>query len=241
MALDEALMHRARATGEAVLRVYSWASPTLSLGRHQAAQGRYNLARARALGVDVVRRPTGGRAVLHYREVTYSITAPASGMGSLRESYAMINRLLLDALRRLGVDAYEAAPTGAAPRPGTAPCFEVPVAGELVAAGRKLVGSAQWREHDGLLQHGSILVEDDQWLANSLLVAPASASPAAATLRELLGRAPTPTEVAGVLSAALEASGARPPSPLCLDHTLLSEAAHLARVRYERSSWTWRC
>ncbi|OYV73430.1 MAG: hypothetical protein B7Z72_02540 [Gemmatimonadetes bacterium 21-71-4] len=76
MAWDQALMARARRTGEAVLRVYAWAGPTLSLGRNQRARGAYDLGRAAARGVAIVRRPTGGRALLHHHEVTYSVTAP---------------------------------------------------------------------------------------------------------------------------------------------------------------------
>src|SRR5512143_3038322 len=94
MALDEALLERAAATGGAVFRVYSWAEPTLSFGRNQSVRGTYDASRARERGVAVVRRPTGGRSLLHHREVTYSVTAPATFLGSFRESYARINRLL---------------------------------------------------------------------------------------------------------------------------------------------------
>lgn len=237
MALDEALMHRAAATGEGVLRVYTWAGPTLSLGRHQTARGRYDLSRAHALGVAFVRRPTGGRAVLHHHEVTYSITAPAgpaSPLGSLPESYAWINRLLVEGLRALGADVQVAAPTVPPPRPGVAPCFETPVAGELCSGGRKLVGSAQVREHGALLQHGSILVDDDQALAGALLLDPAAPPPPAATLRELLGAAPTARDVADALAGAL---GPAPDLPL--DGALRHHAESL-RARYDDPQWTWR-
>src|SRR5687768_13733511 len=96
MALDEVLMHYSGNTSECVLRLYSWSQPTLSLGRNQPARGRYDVARSRELGVDIVRRPTGGRAVLHHREVTYTVTAPAIALGTLRESYDWINRLLIE-------------------------------------------------------------------------------------------------------------------------------------------------
>src|SRR5271154_4919364 len=98
MALDHALLARAARTGECVLRVYSWRSPTVSFGRHQRTAGGYD-----HLHLAAVRRPTGGRAVLHDREATYSVTAPVTR--PLRATYARINRLLLDALHRLGVDA----------------------------------------------------------------------------------------------------------------------------------------
>lgn len=237
MALDEALMHRAAATGEGVLRVYTWARPTLSLGRHQTARGRYDLSRANALGVAFVRRPTGGRAVLHHREVTYSISAPAgpaSPLGSLAESYAWINRLLVEGLRALGADVCVAAPTAPPPHPGVAPCFETPVAGELCAGGRKLVGSAQVREHGALLQHGSILVDDDQPLAGTLLIEPGAPPPPAATLHELLGTAPSARDVADALAGALGPAPALPFDGALRDH------ADALRTRYEDPAWTWR-
>src|SRR5438045_4001351 len=110
MALDEALMDRARASGEWIARVYSWSAPTISLGRNQSARGRYNLDRIRELGLGVVRRPTGGRAILHHREITYSVTAPVAEAGDLRQSYDRINHLLLETLSLLGVHASIASP-----------------------------------------------------------------------------------------------------------------------------------
>jgi lipoate-protein ligase A len=236
MALDEALMHRAERSDEAVLRVYGWARPTLSLGRNQVARGKYDVEGARERGVDIVRRPTGGRAVLHHREVTYSVTAPVSAFGTLRESYATINRLLIHGLRLLGVDAMEADPRGVTPKPGVLPCFVLPSKGEIVAEGRKLVGSAQVREGGALLQHGSVLVDDDQALASSLLLAPAAPPPPPATLRALLGRAPSLEEVASAFATAL-------PEAHRLDEhgdPLLEHDARLAAERYRDPAWTWR-
>ena len=108
MALDHALMRRAAATGDAVLRVYSWSRPCLSLGRHQRARGIYDPDAIRSAGMDVVRRPTGGGAVLHHREVTYSVTTPLAVAGStsayhrVRHVYEAVNGLLLEALLTLG-------------------------------------------------------------------------------------------------------------------------------------------
>jgi lipoate-protein ligase A len=234
MALDEALMLRADRTDEAVLRIYSWSSPTLSLGRNQPARDKYDIEGARARGIDFVRRPTGGRAVLHHREVTYSVTAPVSRLGSLRESYGAINRLLIHGLRLLGVDASEADPRGAAPRPGVSPCFMVPAKGEIVAGGRKLVGSAQVREGGALLQHGSVLVDDDQALASALLLIPMAPPPPPATLHELLGRVPSFDEVADALSDALPGA-----ERLEMD-SLLERDARRAGERYRDAGWTWR-
>src|SRR6476661_963579 len=172
MARDTGLMDRARETGETVLSVYSWERPTLSLGRNQTASGRYDLDAIASRGMDVVRRPTGGRALLHHREVTYSVTSPVSPDETLNDSYERINGLLLEALFSLGVDARVAAATTPALPPGEIPCFAEPSKGELVSAGRKLVGSAQVRENGALLQHGSILIEDDQALIAQVSLTP---------------------------------------------------------------------
>ncbi|HEX2095510.1 MAG TPA: biotin/lipoate A/B protein ligase family protein [Longimicrobiaceae bacterium] len=163
MAVDAALVESVRAGGAPVLRFYRWDPPCLSLGRNQPAAGRYDLDALRARGIDVVRRPTGGRAVLHHRELTYSVVAAEGVLGGPRESYALINRALVAGLRRLGVAAGLQPRTGRrAAAPSLAPCFQEPAEGEVVAAGRKLVGSAQRREGGVVLQHGSLLLAGDQ-------------------------------------------------------------------------------
>ncbi|HEX5580622.1 MAG TPA: biotin/lipoate A/B protein ligase family protein [Gemmatimonadaceae bacterium] len=237
MALDEALLQRARETGEAACRIYTWTRPTLSLGRNQTAAGRYDLVRARALGVDVVRRPTGGRAVLHHRELTYAVAMPA--VGALRESYERINRLLTRALALLGATAAPAVPEGRSPAPSLAPCFELPTRDELVVDGRKLVGSAQWREDDALVQHGSILVDDDQGLVRELTLAPLPPVPPPATLRAVLGRAPSGEELARALLHAVREAEDPDAGPWPGDAALWETMARL-RTRYLDDAWTWR-
>lgn len=239
MARDTALMARARDTGESVFSVYSWSAPTLSLGRNQPAKGHYDLGELRRRGIEVVRRPTGGRALLHDHEVTYSVTAPVDEE-SLRDSYSRINRVLLEGLRRLGVTASGANGEQPTPRPGDLPCFASPAAGELVTAGAKLVGSAQVREHGALLQHGSILIEDDQPLIAELLKRKPRdlESPPAATLCGILGRAPSIHEVAVALFDAvrnLEDPHAQP-----LEETDIRDATMQHLDQYANELWTWR-
>ena len=239
MALDEALMDRARRTGEWVLRVYSWSRPTISLGRNQSACGRYDLKRVRELSLDVVRRPTGGRAILHDREITYSVTAPIRDAGDLRESYERINRLLLAGLHSIGVAASVAAPATRSAAPGMAPCFDEPASGELTLDGRKLAGSAQWRSEDALLQHGSILIADDQSLLATLALDGPREIPAPATLSDALGSAPQVSVVGAALADAvrnLEDANAR---ALTIDDELRARASALV-VRYVDDAWTWR-
>ena len=239
MALDAALLERGSRTGETVLRVYGWRAPTLSFGRNQTARGLYDGAAAAARGFEVVRRPTGGRAVLHHREVTYSVTGPVDAGQSLRESYGRINRLLLDGLRRLGVRAELARTAERAPLPSGIPCFESPTEGELVVGARKLVGSAQYREQYAFLQHGSILIHDDQPLLGALATRPLPPTPPAATLAEALGCAPEPAAVAAALFAAVRRTEDPDATALDLDAALTTAARHAA-ARFASDDWTWR-
>ncbi|HEX3868013.1 MAG TPA: hypothetical protein VHV78_14725 [Gemmatimonadaceae bacterium] len=241
MALDEALMSAARAADEWIVRVYSWKTPTISLGRNQSARGRYDLDQIRALGLAVVRRPTGGRAILHDREITYSVTAPTDGAGELLTSYARVNALLVAALGLLGVDAEvaEGAERSRGVSPGMAPCFAEPSAGELTIGGRKLAGSAQWRTDGSLLQHGSILVEDDQSVLVTLSLEPAANIPAPATLSGALGRTPTASDVAGALGRAIQIEEGAAPVPFVVDDVLRARTEALI-VRYLDDAWTWR-
>jgi len=237
MALDEVLMARARSTGEWVFRVYSWSVPTLSLGRNQNARVAYDPATLARAGFAVVRRPTGGRAVLHDREVTYSVTAPALDAGALRESYQRINRLLVNGLRSLGLAVEIAAER--APRPDLSPCFARPSPGELMVGGHKLAGSAQWRERGALLQHGSILVDGDQAPVSTLLRVPAPPSAAPATLRTLLGRELSVADIATVLFEAVCRYEDQKATELAPDAALIDAAAAL-QGHYEDDAWTWR-
>jgi lipoyl(octanoyl) transferase len=239
MALDDALMARARRTGDGVVRVYEWATPTLSLGRNQRARGIYTAERAAEAGVSIVRRPTGGRALLHHREITYSVSAPAPTSLSLTTSYRAINALLLDALRALGVDAQVAESSERFPPPASAPCFERPAPGELIARGRKLVGSAQYREQGAMLQHGSILVHDDQALVVRLAATPVGAPAPAASLAELLGYDLSAAAFAEALFSAVRRAWHPGATALREDAQLLRDV-EAAQQRYTDAAWTWR-
>lgn len=240
MARDTGLMDRARATGEAVFAVYAWEGPTLSLGRNQAAAGRYDLDEVARRSIDVVRRPTGGRALLHHREVTYSVTLPLAQAGSLADAYARINIVLLDALRALGVGAIESRSGQPSLRPGDLPCFAAPAEGELTVDGAKLVGSAQVRENGAMLQHGSILIEDEQDMVVALLrERGGNGLPApAATMASALGRVPSLDEVAEALFASVRRL--EDPSASTIDETETSEYTARYLERYRSEWWTWR-
>jgi lipoate-protein ligase A len=242
MATDLALLAHARTTGTAVLRIYAWTRPTLSLGRNERARGQVHAPALRAEGIDVVRRPTGGRALLHDREVTYSVVAP-TGSTSLRASYVTINALLLAALARLGVDATAVSRDTAgdrALRPDGAACFAAPGEGEIVVGGAKLIGSAQWREDGALLQHGSILLADDQSRIARLRPPDTPAGPIvpAATLTGALGRPVDYAEVRDALVAALSTALGTTPPPL--DPAPLHPSYSYFSQVVADPTWTWR-
>ena len=229
-------MARARDTGEATFRIYGWRRPTLSFGRNESVHGRFTAERLEAHGTDAVRRPTGGRVLLHDGDVTYSITAPAPDTESVRAAFARINQLLKAGLALLGVGASEAV-RGRVLRPGRDACFAEPSAGELVVEGRKLVASAQQRDAGALLQHGSILLVDRQGRIAELANEAMAATAPAATLEESLRRPVRRDEVRNALRAALEAA-AGGVQMLDADE---ARAWSLPYVdRFADPEWTWR-
>ena len=233
MAIDQALLDRAQ-VGERWLRLYRWDPWCLSFGRHEPAARRYDAPQISALGLSVVRRPTGGRAVWHARELTYAVAAPAEGLGSLHEAYLEIHGMLRDALLALGAPA-SLAPPRCAPPVDAGACFASPAGGEVMVAGRKVVGSAQLRQGAALLQHGSILLDDDQAVVAGVTLG--SAPPdLSAPLSRLLGRTLAWQDTAdAVVEAAGERWGiarGRSPAPI-----LRQAGAHADRFR--SAAWTW--
>ena len=215
MAVDDALLESiGQGLSLPVLRLYAWDPPCLSLGYAQKAA---EVDRARLLdhGWSLVRRPTGGRAILHTDELTYAVIAPLSEprlAGSILESYHRLSSALLAALRSLGlnVNSQGLTPTGGAPT-GFAPvaggssrgkplanpvCFEVPSAYEITVDGKKLIGSAQARRKDGVLQHGSLPLTGDLSRIVQALVFTNEEERSAAAQR-LLARATTVESVLG--------------------------------------------
>ncbi len=168
MAVDATLLEAGGRRDFGVWRTYAWERPTVSFGRNESARARFDPEGLAEAGLEAVRRPTGGRALLHAAEVTYSVTVPIDDRTSWQAVYEAVNSVLLAALRSLDVDATMAGPPADSPqrvapmRPDGPVCFEQPAPGEIVVGGAKLVGSAVWRERGAYLQHGSILLEDHQ-------------------------------------------------------------------------------
>jgi lipoate-protein ligase A len=165
MACDLFLMDRARDSGLGILRVYGWSEPTISFGRHERAVGLYYADTLAAAGLDAVRRPTGGRALLHDREITYSVSMPLADGVRWSSAYEGVNHLLAEALLALGVPAVIARGAGTTVShalPDGTLCFAGVSEGEIAVNGDKLVASAVWRDKSAFLQQGSILLADDQ-------------------------------------------------------------------------------
>lgn len=206
MAVDEAILEGVdRGSSPPTLRVYAWEPPTVSTGHSQKASVELDLEACRKRGFGVVRRPTGGRAVLHAGELTYSVVGrsgePPLG-GTIAESYEAIANGLLLGLEELGVCA-ELAAVAAAPRGRgevAPPCFVSAGRFEIVVAGRKLIGSAQRRSGAAVLQHGSLLTDGTHvQLADVLRVR--KEVDRAAIRRTLVSKT---TNLAAILSRSLE-------------------------------------
>lgn len=237
MALDHALAE-CLAPGQGVVRFYGWDPPTVSFGRNEPAAGLYQREAAEREGLAFVRRPTGGRAVLHAHEVTYCAVLPARAFGGPRAAHERIHLGLLHGLQALGVPA-SVATGGRALAPDAGPCFRVPAPGEVVVGGRKLVGSAQARVGGAILQHGSVILRGDQTALARLTGEDADLEPPAG-VEDVLGRALDPAAVADALGSGLRLAlgggwdeGDYLPSEIGRADTLEQE-------RYARDSWTWR-
>jgi len=256
MAMDEALAEACAAGGSRpTLRFYRWDPPAVSLGRHQAIAD-VDREAVEALGYDVVRRPTGGRAILHTDELTYSVTAPADEarvQGSVMDAYLRLSNALLTGLHDLGLEADKAPGDVRAGPDVSAACFEVPSAYEITAGGRKLLGSAQSRRAGYVLQHGSLPLVGDIGRLVDVLVLPDEERDALRA--DLISRACTVADALGASTndAAVQfenvvqalSSGFSQALNLVLIAGLptpqeVRRAAELIRTRYANAEWTER-
>ena len=254
MAVDEVLLAGCRSHLDAggaaedapfTFRVYGWSPPALTLGRNQAAGRDVFIGRLREEGVDLCRRLTGGRAVLHDREVTYSVAGPEGLLGAtIEESYRRISEGLAAGLRRLGVPVEFAPPSGRA-YASQPSCFATASVWELSIGGRKVAGSAQCREGGAILQHGSILLRAPGVRLASLLrvrthgegeAARASADHAVG-LSDVLGREVSYGEAVRALREGMsEIFGPFREGSLTDDE--MARAGALAARRYANPEWT---
>ncbi len=252
MAIDEAvLLAVAAGRAPATLRFYAWNPACLSLGQGQSVS-EVDRERLAERGWDLVRRPTGGRAILHVDELTYSILAPYGSeprvQGNVVESYERLSQGLVAGLHLLGLRPERAQPVRGGDRGEAGPaCFDGPAQYEITFGGFKLVGSAQMRRQDVVLQHGTLpLCGDITRIAQGLAVANAGQRLAiearlnfrAITLERALGRAVSFDEAAAALAEgfAQALNLALVPGMLSADEQ--ADAARLRAEKYANEVWT---
>lgn len=244
MAIDEALLRSFDpASSRPVLRLYGWSPPALSLGRFQSAGQVLNLELCREAGIAVVRRITGGGVIYHADELTYSIVCAPGQIppaASVKDSFRVLTRFLLEFYHRLGLDAayaLDAAPAGTRLGERTAFCFAGKESFDILANGCKIGGNAQRRLKGLIFQHGSIPLLNRAPIGLGYMREPDSGPAVAATsLAEcgvVAGAERLRTELAVAFSDVFAAE-------LCKDR--LSEleqadAEHLCRVKYASNSW----
>jgi len=218
MAVDRALLTAARSPA---IRLYAWTPPGVSLGWFQR---RVDLGPFRRAGYQVVRRITGGGAVVHHHEVTYTVLLPTSHPlihgRSILETYGVIHAPVREALRALGIQASDRPGPARDPREAEPDlCFERSSPFDIVAHGRKIVGSAQRRLPDRLLQHGSVILE------------PNPMQPSQPSLSALAGRPLAPDDVARALADAFgRAFGPLVPDTLSSDEEAVATASFEAAL-----------
>jgi lipoate-protein ligase A len=252
MAVDEAILEHVECNDVLpTFRLYAWDPPCLSLGCAQPFLD-VDIARLKSHGWDVVRRMTGGRAILHTDELTYSVTGTIHEptlAGSLLDSYNRLASALLAAVQDLGllVEMKE----GKDERNGTPNpvCFEVPSTYEITVNGKKLIGSAQARRKEGVLQHGSLPLTGDLTRICQALAFPDEPARQAA-MERLLARATTVESVLGLEVAwetaaqafvrAFEAQLGLKLEAGELSESELARAEQLVNEKYAHPSWTER-
>jgi lipoyl(octanoyl) transferase len=258
MALDEALLNwHSKGLIPPVIRFYQWNPATLSIGYFQKAEKEIDLEAVKMHGFGFVRRPTGGRAVLHDKELTYSVIVSEEHPNmpqSVTEAYRIISQGILEGFRELGLDAYFAVPESDEEKanlknPRSSVCFDAPSWYELVVEGRKVAGSAQTRQKGVILQHGSILLDlDDELLYNlfkfpndrvkeRMLRAFRSKAVAINDLRKepvLIDEARIAFEKGFAKGLEIELR------PYVLTEEQEAEVMQLARERYENDDWNFR-
>lgn len=249
MAIDEAvLLAVSRGLAPPTVRFYQWSKPVISLGYFQSYNREIDFTKTGAQGVDVVRRLSGGRAVLHHRELTYSVTAPENNRvigGTVTQTYLAVSRGIVAGLRKLGIPA-ELSAGQKTKGVITAACFDSPSRYEVAVFGKKIVGSAQTRKNAGILQHGSVVIENETDLLFSCLRFETEEAREtgknyfihkAASLADILGYPPEFREVADALTRSFTTEFGVSLTPHQLSDAEMAEALELCRSKYDTDAW----
>lgn len=258
MALDEALLNwHSEGLVPPVIRFYRWEPAALSIGYFQKVEKEIDMDEVRRLGLGFVRRPTGGRGVLHEHELTYSIIVSEDYPEmpeSVTEAYRVLSGGLLKGFQNLGLNAYFSVPAtddqkADLKKPKSAVCFDAPSWYEMVVEGRKVAGSAQTRQKGVILQHGAILLDLDAEKLLSVFKFKSEEAKAqmrekipqkAVAINDLRTEKTTPEECAIAFKAGFEAALGIRLKPFTLSSEQLSEVQKIEEMRYANPAWNHR-
>ncbi|KXH87465.1 biotin/lipoate A/B protein ligase family protein [Sporosarcina sp. HYO08] len=258
MALDEALLEwNSRGEIGPVLRFYEWEPATLSIGYFQSVDKEIDMEQVEKHGLGFVRRPTGGRGVLHEHELTYSVIVSEDYPDmpeTVTEAYRVISSGLLEGFRNLGLDAEFSVPRSARQseelkNPKSGVCFDAPSWYELVVEGKKVAGSAQTRQKGVILQHGAILISLDEDKLVSLFKFNSerlrervrkSLPEKAVAIDRLVDRTVTVDECVEAFSTGFEKALDMTLVPLELTDEQLAYVKEIEEKKYANDAWTFR-
>ncbi len=258
MAMDEALLDwHSKGQFPPTIRFYGWNPATLSVGYFQKVEKEINMDAVRNYGLGFVRRPTGGRGVLHDQELTYSVivTEEHSKMpASVTDAYRVISEGILEGFKAVGLDAYFSIPRSEEERaalknPRSAVCFDAPSWYELVVEGRKVAGSAQTRQKGVILQHGSIILDIDEDKLFDLFRYPSERvrermqrnfKNKAVAINSLRSEPLSMDEAKRAFKTGFERGLQIKLQPYALSAEENEAVEALARTRYEQDSWNFR-
>ncbi|MEK5103485.1 biotin/lipoate A/B protein ligase family protein [Cytobacillus sp. FSL M8-0252] len=258
MALDEALLDwNSEGKMPPVIRFYGWNPATLSIGYFQKVDKEIKLEAVKENGLGFVRRPTGGRGVLHEHELTYSVIVPEEHPQmpkTVTEAYRVISEGVLRGFQQLGLEAYFAVPRSKEEKemlknPRSSVCFDAPSWYELVVEGRKVAGSAQTRQKGVILQHGSILLDLDEDKLFSLFKysndrvkerTQRAFSSKAVAINELTDRKITYEDAVVAFKKGFEEGLDIILEPYELNAEEITYVEKLAKERYENDEWTFK-
>ncbi len=258
MALDEALLDwHSEGLLPPIVRFYGWTPATLSIGYFQQVKKEINMEEVKKHNLGFVRRPTGGRGVLHEHELTYSIIVSEDYPNmpvTVTEAYRVLSEGLLIGFQNLGLDAYFSIPDtdekkSDLKKPKSAVCFDAPSWYELVVEGKKVAGSAQTRQKGVILQHGAILLDLDEDKLVSLFNYPSEAVKArvrrglpekAVAINRLREIPATMEECVAAFKNGFEEGLDVNLEPYSLTNEQIEYVEALEKRRYAHDDWTYR-
>jgi lipoate-protein ligase A len=258
MALDECLLNwQSEKSMPPTIRFYEWSIPTLSIGYFQKVEKEINMEEVKKRGFEFVRRPTGGRSVLHDKELTYSVIVSEEHPDmpkTVTEAYRVISQGILEGFQSLGLEAYFAVPKTQQERedlknPRSSVCFDAPSWYEIVVEGRKIAGSAQTRQKGVILQHGSIPLDIDLDTLYDLFLFPnerikermkSMFSSKAVAINELTDRTFTIEQLIDAFKIGFEKGLNIELVPYELTKEQKEAVEKLAREKYESDEWNYK-